>query len=291
VTKRAIIFVLIGCCLALFLCGCSTGDKEVSLRLKLTPNLELKYRQVTKGSIQTYHGDSLTSNRHNELTWDILWQVKRVLEDGTAEIYETKSYRLYSKNEKDSVLSDTVYEGDPYILYMQPNGKIVDLDFAKPSSSVDLAYAQDYWQQGTAVYPEGQHGPGYSWTQTTRVVLPDGPIEASTTYTIKSLVRERGYDCAVIEYDGNMVLPIQPFRRESSSPGEAFDQISGVDRIKASGNLYFAYKEGVIVLQRERWTLDGERVRRYDKSSENVITRVHIEYDVDHSLIEMKPKP
>jgi hypothetical protein len=39
------------------------------------------------------------------------------------------------------------------------------------------------WREtGQPVFPTGELAQGYSWTQSTKVILPDGPIEASTTY-------------------------------------------------------------------------------------------------------------
>ncbi len=289
--KSIVALAMVGLIAMLITFGCDSGEKKVSLKMKFVPDMKVSYKQITKGTLKRYRDDSLTLDRYNENTMNIDWHVRRVLEDSTAEILEQKSIRVFSKDETDSVVTDTVREMTGYVLWMKPNGKVIDLDFTSDRSSVDLAYVRDYFEQGAAVFPKGEHSPGYSWTQTTRVILPDGPIEASTTYTISSLVRERGYDCAVIEYEGNLILPIQPYQYPGMEGVRAFEQISGLDKIETSGNLYFAYKEGMVVLQREKWKLDGDRCQVYKETKEQptdtVNLKIKIEYDVDYSLLKL----
>jgi len=272
--KTITAFLTVGCILvALF--ACDQGEKRVSLQFKFKPDTRLFYKEISKGTAKVTEDSSVTSDRYAELEWTLEWYVRRLLKDSTAEIVETRTYR-YTTLEKDSSKSDTMAHTDDMTMYMKPNGKIVDLEPALTRES-KLSYLKSYIEQGQPVFPQGELAQGYSWTQSTKVILPDGPIEASTTYEIKSFARERGYDCVVIAYDGNMAIPLEPMKEEN------YDLISGVDRITSKGHLYFAYKEGMIVVQMERWLLDGERVG-IKEGADTVNTRIQIEYDVDHWL-------
>lgn len=273
--KTITAFLTVGC-IILILFACDQGEKKVSLRFKFTPGTRLFYKEISKGTSKIIENDSVTSDRYAELEWTLEWYVRRLLKDSTAEIVETRTYR-YTAVEKDSSTSDTMAHTDDMTMYMKPNGKIVDLEPAY-SRKRRLSYLKSYIEQGQPVFPQGELSQGYSWTQSTKVILPDGPIEASTTYEIKSFARERGYDCVVIAYDGNMAIPLEPMKEKG------YEIISGVDRITSKGHLYFAYKEGMIVVQMERWLLDGERVTISEETGDTVNSRVQIEYDVDHWL-------
>ncbi|MCP4684668.1 MAG: hypothetical protein GY867_04385 [bacterium] len=273
--KKTITATLIVGCIIWSLFGCDQGEKRVSLQFKFTPDTRLFYKEISKGSAKVTENDKVTSDRFAELEWTLEWYVRRLMEDSTAEIVETRTYR-YMALEKDSSKSDTSAHTDDMTMYMKPNGQIVDLEPAQTRKG-KLSYMKSYIEQGQPVFPSGELSQGYSWTQSTKVILPDGPIEASTTYEIKSFARERGYDCVVIEYDGNMAIPLEPSKEKS------YELLAGVDRITSKGHLYFAYKEGMIVVQMERWLLDGERTY-LSKESDTVSTHIQVEYDVDHWL-------
>jgi len=272
--KTITAFLIVGCILFALL-SCDQGEKRVSLQFKFTPDTRLFYKEISKGTAKVTENDSVTSDRYAELEWTLEWYVRRLLEDTTAEIVETRTYR-YVAQERDSTKSDTSAHTDRMTMYMKPNGKVVDLEPAKTRRG-SLSYMKNYLEQGQPVFPQGELAQGYSWTQSTKVILPDGPIEASTTYEIKSFARERGYDCVVIAYDGNMAIPLEPMEEKG------YQLISGIDRITSSGHLYFAYKEGMIVVQMERWLLDGERYG-ISKDQDTIHTQIQVEYDVDHWL-------
>lgn len=273
--KRTITAFLTAGCILWALFGCDQGEKRVSLQFKFSPETRLFYKEISKGTAKVTENDSLTSDRYAQLEWTLEWFVRRMLKDSTAEIVETRTYR-YTAVEKDSSKSDTMAHTDDMTMYMKPNGKIVDLEPTRSRTS-RLSYMKSYIEQGQPVFPSGELAKGYSWTQSTKVILPDGPIEASTTYEIKSFARERGYDCVVIAYDGNMAIPLEPTEEKG------YQLLSGVDRITSKGHLYFAYKEGMIVVQMERWLLDGDRLGVKD-GKDTINTNIQIEYDVDHWL-------
>ncbi len=161
------------------------------------------------------------------------------------------------------------------ILQVQPNGKVRDVKLSAGEDPTRIRYIRNYYEQGMPVFPAQEVAPGYSWTQTTKVILPEETMEATMTYTVTSLVREAGYDCAIIECDGTMIIPIEPNPRDSV-------QISGLDRIKTTGLLYFAYREGMVVLQHERWVID--RNRRKTVSGETSEYKEEVELDIDYML-------
>jgi len=292
--------VLVTACLALLvalgLTTCDQGTKKVKIRLKFKPGMNLAYQQVTRGLIQVADParQNTLSKEYVETTMDISMLVRRVLEDSTAEMITGKKWRRRVRNMLDQTTTDTVREdleeGESLIEYVKPNGRMVGVEFASDTVDCSLEYLEEYYEQGSAVFPDAEVGQGHSWTQTTTVVLPDGPVEASTTYTIKSFARERGYDCVVVEYDGVMILPL-PLHT-----GERYDVISGVDNITSKGHLYFAYKEGMMVLFRERWVLHSDRtiVRKEADTlfgyepGDTIALNVGIEYDVDYYLTDAR---
>lgn len=293
---RSVIAIGVTIFASLVMFACDQAPKKVELKFKFQPGLKLTYQQVTRGliRIRDRSNDELWHDKSTEATMDIEYFVRRILEDSTAEVVESKSYHVLTKDKVVSAGADSTEEkskkSPDLIKFMAPNGRLIGIEYATDTSRAKLDYIKEYNQQGLPVFPAGPVGQGYSWSQTTTVVLPDGPIEASTTYTIKSFGRERGYDCVVIEYDGNSIIPLPPWESEDEA------LISGVDNIMSKGHLYFAYKEGVIVLARERWVLDSDRtivkivadtVHDY-QAGDTVLINMGIEYDVDYYLTKLE---
>jgi len=88
------------------------------------------------------------------------------------------------------------------------------------------------------VFPDEKISTGYTWTQKTPVDLPSGDTTtASMTYKIKGTTQKMGYNCAIIEYNGTVVLPL--FRDPQDTT--AFEM---VDWIEMSGILYYGIDIG-----------------------------------------------
>ncbi len=236
------------------LAGCDQSGKTVSLRFKYEPGMKCSYKLTKKSRSRMIQADSVIWKETRNTTRLINDSVCNLTSDSTAEIAEFSetSYGLIVRN--DSTINDTSVYRSSVVLRLSPNGKVVGFEFPGQDNQESLDYYRDLYQQGYPVFPPGELHQGHTWTQTTSVKLNDGPSEASTTYRIKSFVRERGFDCAVITYKGNLAIPIE-------SDGQDSVRINGVNRTEFTGLMYFAYRDGFVVSTRNRWTVDGTRVK------------------------------
>lgn len=261
--------------------GCTQGDKKVQLRFKLGPDTELTYNQVNRNSVEVLKGDSTLYDY--EVTYDavVSYLTEEMLSDTSWVVDELVTWTWTEPNKDDSTKMDTLSREREIQMTMFASGRVTDIKAVDSTKERRLDYIKQYYEQGLPVFPSGEHAPGYSWTQKTTVMIPNNPAEtteASTTFTIKSLARESGYDCAVIEFDGIMFIPVEMMAEDSS-------KITGIDRIQATGAIYFAYREGFVVLQRERWVIDGDREKHLkDGSTEEF--QVAVQIDSDHTLIK-----
>ncbi|MFH1374274.1 MAG: hypothetical protein ABII79_10805 [bacterium] len=259
------------------LIGCSQGEKKVMLRYRYEPGTKLAYLQIAKRKSQVVQADSTIKESTGSFEVRIEQLVKQVFPDSTAEVDESATWVFEKPNKEDTTIIDTVEQNRRMVFRVSPRGKVLDIKFTGDEGYTSIQYIKNFYEQGMPVFPAREQSPGDSWTQTTRVILPGEAMEASMTYTVLSLAREAGYDCAVIESEGNMVLPIE------SQPQDSV-QRSGLDRISSSGVFYFAYREGLVVLQRERWTIDRERTTTCTEETKEY--RETVELDIEFALKE-----
>lgn len=265
---------------ALICLGCNQGGKSVRLQYKFEPGLRLVYEQVSKGTAKASLRDSLISDRTNEIMAEVESTIRRIVDDTVGEISEKSKFRFKSFNKVDSSRIDSTEPGRELIMYIAPNGKVLDLQFVSGKEDVNVSYLKNFYEQGMPVFPSQEIGQGYTWTQSTKVLLDEGPMDASTTFKVESFVREQGYDCVVLSYDGNLVLPLEPVASDTLKR-------HGVDRIHTSGKLYFGYKQGIVVLQRETWDLQGDRKRVVGGQEQPY--KVSVNYEVTYALRELYP--
>ncbi|UCE25282.1 MAG: hypothetical protein JSU74_04355 [Candidatus Zixiibacteriota bacterium] len=278
--KKTTAILLLSC--AVLLAGsCSEGNRHVDLRFKYAPDMLLKYEQISKGSVRVIKADTLYSEEATNYHASVTQEVTRLLNDTTAEVREIGTWESTRPSEEDSTEMVTEERRVETLLHILPNGKIADFEVVDLPRRYRASYVKSYFEQGMPVFPSGERPIGYSWTQTTKVVLPEESMEASTTYEIKSLVRYAGYDCAVIEYQGNLVIPVDPIPDDST-------RRQGLDRVIIKGIMYFGYKDGLIIEQRESWNVDGER-RRLEEG-EFVNFRVEIAYTQTYRLLSKETK-
>lgn len=271
---------LIGLVCLLFI-SCVQGDKKVTLRLKYQPGMKLVYDQTTKSSTMITTGDSLIEESSHTYGVDITFDIISLAEDGTAEVLDSSTWSYEVVSKEDSTQMKSVDRTRISTLFVQPNGRYTDMILSPDEKLSTVTWLKSYFEQGMPVFPEGELTPGYSWTQSTKVLLPDETMNASTTYRIKSLAREAGYDCAVIEYDGNMIIPVVETEVDSCTR-------QGYDEIRISGVTYFAYKEGIVVIERQNWQVEGHR----QKTCDGIVDNYHIstKSDLEFMLTEfVKP--
>ncbi|MFQ6007513.1 MAG: hypothetical protein ACE5K8_01030 [Candidatus Zixiibacteriota bacterium] len=260
---------------AVFIVSCAQSDKKVILRYKFNPGTRLTYEQVSKSHAKTFEADSLIKEESRMFDMTVEQTVTRRLGDSTAEVVEIAVWPTVKPNEADSTVVDTIEDRRQLILQVQSNGRVRNVRLGAEEDYTQISYIKNYYEQGLPVFPRDPVRPGYSWTQTTKVVLPNEPMEASMSYQVTSFLRQAGYDCAVIECQGNMVIPLEPNPKDTI-------QTSGLDLITTTGVLYFAYKEGFVVHQRELWLID--RDRRMTHQGKTKQYREKIELDIDYVL-------
>ena len=271
---KKIIFTLTILILIALYFGCTQGEKKIMLSYKYVPGTILTYEQNSHRTTKVLETDSVVEDYKSSYIIHIEQEIIDFKEN-VGQIKEASSWTHKKKNPDDSTKIDTIETTREIDFFVQTNGKIVDIQFPPDRDDSYTTYVKNYFEQGMPQFPAYEIPVGYSWTQTTKVVLPDETMEASTNYSIKSLVRERGYDCAVIEYEGNLLIPIVKSPKDST-------QRHGLDKIQATGMIYFAHKEGFIVLQRERMVIDG--YRNMIEEGEEKIYQLAIEADTDFAL-------
>jgi hypothetical protein len=262
--------------------ACSQGEKQVNLRFSFPQGKTLKYKQVSKRNYSVVKNDSIVDDKSLVDTLRIDLELVRLVDDTTYEVMEYGTLYIDCRSKEDTTKMERVELKTETLLRVLPNGKIESFEMIENEFNRTDEYVKNYYEQGTPVFPAGEKPVGYSWTQTTKVVLPEENLEASTTYNIKALVRHQGYDCALIEYLGNMAIPIV------SNPKDTV-QRSGVDRVNIKGLMYFAHKEGLVVEQTENWKIDGDRKQiAGDSICEYDVTQ---DYSVSYQLVSIEAAP
>jgi hypothetical protein len=210
----------------------------------------------------------------------VIQEVQEVLPDSSAKIVETTTWLSTPWNSNDTASASPIKETRQVVLHVTQTGQIIDIAYDTAFGEIDVPeqhHIRTYYEQGIPIFPDHQLAPGNSWSQTTKVVLADHIVRANMSYRVTALVREGGYDCAVIEFTGNMTLPVE-------SDTLSADRRTGVDRIESVGRLFFAYSEGLVVSQHERWIIDRERTGQIDGRQQHF--REAIELDIDFVLQE-----
>lgn len=250
-TRSTAISIAIIVVTALLSCGCSQSEQKIRLRFNYQPGLELTYLQTSKRFVRLLAGDSVIDHYSTSATGTITQLVGKVSADGSANVREVSVWQSLPLD-RGAAGVDRQSDVTEYDILLLPDGKITNIKAVSGQEENALDYIRSYYRQGGPVFPDGELAPGYTWTQNTTIKLLDDSLEATTTYRITTLAREAGYDCAVIEYTGSMVIPVK-----ANSPGTTGN--AEFDRISGTGLIYFAYNEGLVVLQREHWTVYGSR--------------------------------
>ncbi len=257
----------------LSLTSCDQGEKRVLLKHKYKPGLELSYLQEIKGLAVERTSDSTCHDLSTEAEVNIGMYVRELVDDSLGKIIISYKQHTRSEDRISGKIKDTTATSPDLIATMAPSGEIIKMEMEDSvGNEAHLKYYRDLYQQGTPTYPASEVTQGFRWVQSFKVSIEGEEVDAATTYEVKAFVREAGYDCVLIEYSGNLVIPVLPEKGKDST------YLGGVDRVTSKGVIYFAYREGMTVIQKERWIRHGER-----KIRENEVVTNHYfesEYDV-----------
>lgn len=270
--------LVLGALIAAYPIGCVQQKKSVRLRFTFTPQTIIIHSMEQKRQWKVVEQGSDTTQGLTTVRVTMQEEIRRVLEDSTAEIVHTNSWNFVERNMEDSTKLDTVDGSRSYTSYVKPNGRIVDLEFPDTIKKSEIEYLRSLYEQAATVLPDGMVEQGKTWSHSKTVMLGDEKVSASTEYELKSFFRKDRYDCAVISYKGNIIIPINADPADST-------QREGLDKIEFTGELYFAYAEGVIVSATERWLVDS-----YRKAVKNGKEKEHqylTESDIDFRLKEI----
>lgn len=259
--------------------GCSETNQQITLRFNTDVGVRQVHEQQTKSTWKVTEADSIKDEGSGITRYTSIENVIALSPDSTIEIVDSSIiFREIPNPEKDRKL-DTIPVHRVYTYKIRPDGEFVDIRSADPADSSKLIWLKEFYQQGWPRLPHGTVGVGSSWAHTTPVKMPEGTVDATTTYTLTSLVRESGYDCAVIEYSGDVLLPFEGYTKDNKYE-------VGVERTTVSGVMYFAYNEGIIVLTRDRWKTTAERDYICHEESDTTHVVVNRENNVEYRLTE-----
>lgn len=241
--------------ISLFQCG--TEKKEVVLRLKFNENQSLRWAQTNKNHTEYFENDSLISTEDKNSTSESVESVMEILDENTARLKLTYYYdrELPDKNDSSKIIK---VSDSSTIEYIQ-NIHAVNLDiFPHDTISVDkIEYVKKLHQQLAPHYPDMPVTAGYSWSNNIKVMLQNGETNnAITTYTVKGFVKEAGYDCAIIEFVGNTIVPFQSEYECEDGSGKVLE--TRIDKTKSQGTVYFAYKKGIIVKESQSYEFSSK---------------------------------
>lgn len=280
--RKLTVFLSFLLCMIVIVLGCGQGDKKVVLRYGYEQGLTLNYEQSFKRSVKVIEDDSIIKDYSSDYRATIVQEITKIYDDGSAALTEIDTWFYKKPSGEDTTIMEEHEFKRKLKLKMRPDGKVLKVEFPDKESKSSISYIKNIYEQGMPVFPTEKISPDYSWTQTTNVKLPNGTMEASTTYRFQSVVKKNGYDCAVIECDGNLIIPIE------AEPDDSLMR-TGVDQIQTTGKLYFAFKEGIVILQQEQWLINGDRTKNINGKKKNY--KVDIRIDTEFKLVKRAVVP
>ncbi len=252
-TRRLINRLLIVIALVVVLSGCGEQTKKVRLAFKFPADKVYHYTYDSKSSaVVNENGETtITDERSGRILYS--QEVTKTIDSNISRLLF--SYTRADEEEKEQVKWTTG-------CIMATDGKIIEFFPDSNLSDESFKYYRRLFEQTAPIYPHELVPEGYSWTNSYKVLLDEGMTEATTSYKIKAFVREAGYDCAVIEYKGNIVIPLG-----SNPMGDGSVTVKGVDRIEVEGVSYFSYTEGIMIRQEEDSHLVREGTQKKNKKT------------------------
>ena len=256
-------------------CACHQDRKTVTLRLNYEPGMSYPYVITYKIIKRVFENDTIVADISTELIESGTSNVRRMITDSTAEIVFLSDTRIRSLDKIKSIETDTTFTGHEKVYHFSPNGTVVWFDIPSDTMKTRTAYMRRWLEQAMPVFPAEKVYQGFSWTQSYHVSVDEDDFETSTTYQIKSFVRDNGYNCAVIAYDGLAIVNVYPCQSDTTFRG-------GLDRISTKGLMYFAYNVGMIVHQTQTYVIKGHR--RVELDGETIAYKHVIEGNAELTL-------
>jgi hypothetical protein len=259
--RKFIIFVVIITLTGLVLASCGVEKKEIRLAFKYQSGQKRQYTNTIKASSQLDESGKLVKTSEVSYKSTINEEVLGIPDSGGARIRLTNIIDDITSPKSDSAKIDPSAVKWIIEYLMTSNGRIADI-YPQDSTSRNITgFYKNYYEQALPVFPDRPVSEGYSWSQTVKVIIQkEGTTKAETNYEVRSFVREAGYNCAVIEYKGNLILPFQ-------NTGQDGSLAIGLEKITSSGVIYFGYEAGLIVRQEEAYDIQSEGTKTRDGQS------------------------
>jgi len=262
------------------LTSCGNQPAKVLLRVKHDPvgkTIEYKLDSHRVGSY-TVNGEK-KDDFDTKIEAEIIYTTQKLLGNGYAMVLEKNIWHS-DEPVNDSGKVKRVTKEYAYDLQVAPTGKVIDFAMEGEHSVAWENYARNFYEQGIPVFPAEAVPVGYKWTQTSLVVLQNKEtVEAKTTYRIKGTATKMGYNCAIIEYKGNLILPILPDPSDTTG-------LEGLDNIEMNGILYFAIDAGMSVSSEERRRSVSKR--KYNKDGTPYESLRDMEEVISYALSAVK---
>ncbi len=235
--------------------GCRTDDRQVELGLKFKNGRKLYYDNQIKKSRQIHNKKNLVNATDDVIKYRAVEEVLQMIDPESARLRLTYYINRKVKSPVDSNAWIALVDSSALDFIEDTRGMVDDLQPQDTTAKAEADYYEKLYRQLSPRYPDRPVPKGHTWSNSVKLMLADGEItRASTTYRVASFVRESGYDCAVIEYEGNTIVPY----RDNSADGTT---VIRLDKRFAKGVFYLAYREGFIVRLEEIFDYAGEGTR------------------------------
>ena len=256
---RRLTRLLFAAFILIVLSGCGEQKKEVRLVFKFPADKIYHFTYDNKTTVIIYENGAQTISNERSDRISYSQETTETIDSATSRLLFSYTQTNEDENSQNRWNTECIMASD---------GKIVEFFPDSNVSEESFEYYRRLFEQTSPIFPSELVPEGYSWSNRYKVLLDEGMTDAATTYKIRAFVREAGYDCAVIEYNGNMLIPL------GTDPiGDGSVTVSGVDRVEVEGVTYFSYTKGILIRQEETSHL----IRKGTQVKDNKTTSFNIE--------------
>lgn len=261
----------------LYFPSCSADTASITLRYGYDQFLGKtnSYRWEINRAGEIYINDAKVEDFDVLIICDYSETPKEIRADGSTVVDELTKWNYRATNH----LTEEIKTDSDFFelaVAISPPGEIIDFSpIGGSTDSSTIRQYREFFRQRSLVFPEYPVKIGDSWTRTTEVMLIDGSFDTTQTiHTFKGFTQKNGYNCAIIESRGRMILPV--FANDGDST-----QLCGQDITEYNEIVYLAHKEGLIFSSQERGRVISERSH---------ISTVKNEIGPDSLKIELPPE-